>query len=168
MFRGSKAGNTQLDISNSSLQDRNPADNRNIQFWIECGILMWNFNASNRILMLWHLLDYARKLCYEDSPKRVVSFQLSIQSRPKRPVTLHGPFKLGLSRIIFMLEDGAFLSFFILPGLKRTVTASVLKVKHKNISDYRRVCSHALSKASLITPILRLSWNAHRNSYCTN
>ena len=44
-----------------------------------------------------------------------------------------------------MLDDGDFLTFSY-HDYRARVTASVLKVKHKNISDYRRVCSHALSK----------------------
>jgi hypothetical protein len=36
--------------------------------------------------MLGHLLDSTRKLCCEESAKRVTSFQVSVQSLPKRPV----------------------------------------------------------------------------------
>jgi hypothetical protein len=61
--------------------------------------------------MLRHLLDSTRKLCCEESAKRVIEFQVNVQSRPKRPVTLQGPFKFGQRRIIFMLDDGTFLTF---------------------------------------------------------
>jgi hypothetical protein len=61
--------------------------------------------------MLRHLLDSTTKLCSEESAKCVIGFQVSVQSRLKRLVTLHGPFKLGQRRIIFLLDDGAFLTF---------------------------------------------------------
>jgi len=125
-------------FEDSSWEDGNPA---NTQFWIECHIISWNFDAENKILMLQHLLDSTRKLCCEESAKRhqllsersestetSCDFTWPLYIGPKSD-NLYVRWRSLSFFLSFFLS--LFIYLFLLPGLNSTCHSVCVKSKTK-------------------------------------